>query len=245
MDYQPNSQLLLNRNILVTGAGDGIGRAAAKTYAKHGATLILLGKTTAKLEKVYDEIEAAGGPTPYIFPLDLKKAKKQDYQQLAGAIKEQIGSLHGLLHNAGILGQRAPIANYPEKTWRDVLEINLTAPFLLTQVLLPLLEQAEDASIIFTSSGVGRKSRAFWGAYAVSKFATEGLMQTLADELDGTCNIRVNCINPGATRTRMRSEAYPAEDTRKNPLPEHIMASYLYLMGPDSKQVNGQSIDAQ
>lgn len=245
MNYQPTPQLLLNRHILVTGAGDGIGRAAAKCYASYGATLILLGKTTAKLETVYDEIEASGGPTPYIFPLDLKKAKEQDYQQLAEALQEQVGTLHGLLHNAGILGQRAPIANYQEKTWREVLEINLTAPFLLTRTLLPLLEQAEDASIIFTSSGVGRKGRAFWGAYAVSKFATEGLMQTLADELDGTSNIRVNCINPGATRTRMRAEAYPAEDIRKNPPPEQLMACYLYLMGPDSKQVNGQSLDAQ
>ncbi len=245
MDYQPNNQLLLNKNILVTGAGDGIGSAAAKSYAAHGATVILLGKTTTKLEKVYDEIEALNNPKPFIFPMDLNNTHEPDHHILASAIRDQIGSLHGLLHNAGVLGQRTPIGNYHEDIWRQVLEVNLTAPFMLTKALLPLMEQAADASIIFTSSGVGRKSRAFWGAYAVSKFATEGLMQTLADELHGISNIRVNCINPGATRTSMRSRAYPAEDIRQNPLPAKIMASYLYLMGPDSQHINGQSLNAQ
>lgn len=125
------------------------------------------------------------------------------------------------------------------------MRINLTAPFIMTQTLLPLLRRSEDASVIFTSSGVGRKGRAYWGAYAVSKFATEGLMQTLADEIENEPNLRVNAINPGGTRTPMRAYAYPAEDPFKLPTPEEIQPAYLFLMGPDSKRVNGQSIDAQ
>lgn len=244
-NYTPAPDLLAGRVILVTGAGDGIGRAAALAYAAHGATVILLGRTTKKLEAVYDEIEAQGSPQPIIYPMDLEQAMADQYDQLANAIQEELGRLDGILHNAGLLGKRTPLANYDINTWCQVMHVNVTAPLILTQALLPLLEKAEDASIIFTSSGVGRKGRAFWGAYAVSKFATEGLMETLADELDDVSNIRANCINPGATRTRMRNQAYPAEDPRTNPLPEDIMATYLYLMGPDSKSVNGQSLNAQ
>lgn len=243
--YQAPSDLLTGRVILITGAGDGIGRAAAIAYAQHGATVILLGRTGKKLEAVYDEIVALGYPQPLLHPLDLELATPEEYQQLADAIEEQFGRLDGLLHNASILGKRTPIAAYDPSTWCQVMHVNVTAAFLLTQVLLPLLEKSASASVIFTSSGVGRKSRAFWGAYAVSKFATEGLMQTLADELDGVGPIRVNCINPGATRTRMRAQAFPAEDIKTNPRPEEIMPTYLYLMGADSSSVNGQSLNAQ
>lgn len=243
--YQPSQDLLKNRVILVTGAGDGIGRAAAKTYAAHGATVILLGRTSKKLESVYDDIVAQGWPQPLIHPLDLELATPEDYDQLASAIHDELGHLDGILHNASMLGKRTPIANYDVNTWCQVMHVNVTAQFMLTQALLPLLEKSPDASIIFTSSGVGRKGRAFWGAYAVSKFATEGLMEVLADELDGISSIRVNCINPGATRTRMRAQAYPAEDVKKNPHPEEIMNLYLYLMGPDSQGVQGQSLNAQ
>ncbi len=243
MTDQP--KLLANRVILVSGAGDGIGRTAAKCYAENGATVILLGRTQKKLESVYDEIVASGSPEPLIHPLDLLIATPQDYDELAEAIRKELGRLDGVLHNAGILGKRTAIGDYDINTWCEVMHVNVTAQLMLTQALLPLLEESNDASIIFTSSGVGRKSRAFWGAYAVSKFATEGLMQTLADELEGITNIRVNCINPGATRTRMRAQAFPAEDVKKNPLAEDIMGPYLYLMGPDGKSTHGQSIDAQ
>ena len=244
-EYRPKQDLLKNRVILVTGAGDGIGRAAAKTYAAHGATVILLGRTSKKLEAVYDDIMAQGWPQPLIHPLDLELATPDDYALLADAINSELGRLDGILHNASLLGKRTPIANYDINSWCQVMHVNVTAQVMLTQALLPLLEKSEDAAIIFTSSGVGRKGRAFWGAYAVSKFATEGLMETLADELDGVTNIRVNCINPGATRTRMRAQAYPAEDVKQNPYPEEIMPVYLYLMGPDSKTVQGQSLNAQ
>ncbi|MDO6467240.1 YciK family oxidoreductase [Neptunomonas phycophila] len=244
-DYQAPESLLADRYIVVTGAGDGIGKAAAIAYAKHGATVILLGRTTEKLEQVYDEIENAGGPQPAIVPLNLETATEHDYIEITNIIDQEFGRLDGILHNASLLGLRTPLESYDPVTWQQVMQVNVNAPFLLTQTLMPLLHRSEDASIIFTSSSVGRKGRAYWGAYSVSKFATEGMMQVMADEVSSTSNIRVNCINPGATRTAMRAYAYPAEDPTNNPTPDAIMPLYLYLMGTDSKSVNGESMDAQ
>lgn len=244
-DYTAPEQLLCNRIILVTGAGDGIGRAAAKAYAAHGATVILLGRTLEKLESLYDEIEAAGYPQPAIVPMNLESATEHEYMELTNTLEQEFGRLDGLLNNAGSLGVRTPIESYDPSIWNQVMQVNVNAPFMLTQALLPLLQESEDASIVFTSSGVGRKGRAYWGAYSVSKFATEGMMEVLADELDNTSNVRVNCINPGATRTQMRATAYPGEPPTTNPAPADIMPVYLYLMGTDSLKINGQSLDAQ
>ena len=245
-DYQAPADLLKDRIVMVTGAGSGIGRAAAKAYAAHGATVILVGRTVSRLEEVYDEIEAAGHPKPAIVPMNFEGAAVKDYEELAMTLEDNFGRLDGLLHNAGILGARSPVELYDPETWNKVMHVNATAPFLLSRAMIPLLRKSEDASMIFTSSGVGRQARAYWGAYAVSKFAVEGLAQLLADELDDERhNIRVNSLNPGATRTGMRVLAYPAEDPKKNPEPEALMPVYLYLMGKDSRGVNGQQIDAQ
>lgn len=244
-NYSAPESLLTGRVILVTGAGSGIGRAAAISYAKAGATVILLGRTTEKLEQVYDEIENAGYPQPAMVPLNLDTAGEAAYVELADMIDSEFGRLDGILHNASLLGQRTPLENYDPITFDQVMRVNVNAGFLLTQALLPLIKLSDDASIIFTSSSVGRKGRAYWGAYAISKFATEGMMQTLADEYENSGNIRVNCINPGATRTQMRAYAYPAEDPQTIATPEDIQPAYLFLMGPDSKGVTGKSIDAQ
>lgn len=235
---------LTGRVILVTGAGDGIGKAAAVACARHGATVILLGRTQAKLEAVYDGIVAAGGPEPAISVLDLARAQGPDYFQLASQVESTWGRLDGLLHNAGMLGQRAPIEHYDIGVWHQVMHLNLNVPFILTQVLLPQLRKAADASVVFTSSGVGRQGRAYWGAYAVSKFGVEGLSQVLADEMQAG-QVRVNCINPGGTRTRMRAAAYPGEDPASRPAPESLMAPYLWLLGPASRGVSGHSVDCQ
>jgi len=241
-NYLPRDNLLQGRIILVTGAGAGIGAEAARTCARFGATVVLVGRTQKKLEAVYDAIETAGGPQPVIFVMDFAKAQGDDYQNLYDGLEQEFGRLDGLLNNASILGARSPIEHHDVKTWLETIHINLNAPFILTQTLLPLLHKAADPSIVFTSSGVGRKGKAFWGAYAVSKFGTEGLMQTLADEVT---DIRVNCINPGATRTAMRKAAYPGEDPNRLKTPADIMAPYLYLLGPDSKGLTGRSIDCQ
>lgn len=243
-NYQAKPQALADKVILVTGAGDGIGKAAALCYAKHGATVILLGKTTSKLTAVYDEIVAAGWPEPAIVPLDLKGATAKHYQDMASTIKAEFGKLDGVLHNAGILGVLSPFEHLDLPTWQDILQVNVTAAMLMSQALIPVLKLAPQSSVVFTSSGVGRQARAYWGGYAVSKFATEGLMQLMAVEYEGT-TLRVNAINPGATRTKMRSKAYPGEDQLTLPTAEQIMPLYLYLMSDDSKAVNGQSLDAQ
>ncbi|HDY8019204.1 TPA: YciK family oxidoreductase [Vibrio vulnificus] len=244
MDYSISTDALKDKVILVTGAGAGIGRQAALTYAKHGATVILLGRNVKNLESVYDEIEASGYPQAAIIPLDLKGATKQNYIDMSETIEGQFGRLDGLLHNAGVLGTLSPFDQISEEDFDDILQINVKSEFLMTQALLPLLRKAQAGRIIFTSSTVGHSGRAFWGTYAISKFAVEGMMQTLADEFSNS-PIRVNAINPGATRTRMREKAYPGEDANTLKTPADLMPLYLHLMDPATTDVNGQCIDAQ
>lgn len=243
--YTYPGDLLRGRVILITGASDGIGKALALHTADLRAQVILHGRNVSKLEKVYDEIEAIdGAPRPSIAVMDLASANSESYTTLAQSIEQEFGRLDGLVLNASILGERYSIEQYDAVLWQRVMHVNVTSAFAMTQVFLPLLQTSEDASVIFTSSGVGRVGKAFWGAYAVSKFATEGLSQVLADEHRHD-NLRSNCINPGATRTGMRLAAYPAEDRDKLKRPEEILSAYIYLLGPDSKGVTGQSFDAQ
>ena len=244
-DYVPSEDVLKDRIILVTGAGDGIGRTVSKALAAHGATVVLLGKTVKKLESVYDEIQAAGGPKPAIYPMDLMGARYKDHEDLVGALDKEYGRLDGLLHNAGILGERAPIEHHEIHIWQQVLQVNLTAPFMLTRACLELLYKSPDASVVFTSSGVARKPRAYWGAYSVSKAGIENLSAMLADETEFRKTLRVNSLNPGSVRTEMRRLAFPAEDRDALATPESIVGTYLYLLGPDSKGVTGQQFDAQ
>ncbi|RJE77065.1 YciK family oxidoreductase [Pseudoalteromonas citrea] len=243
-DYKAAANALENKTILITGAGDGIGRVAALTYAKHGATVILLGKTTQKLECVYDEIVNLGYPKPAIVPLDMRGATKQNYRDLAATIEQQFGKLDGLLNNASILGSLGPLEHFCVSTFENIMKVNVTAQAMITKYMFPLLRKSPSASVVFTSSGVGRQGREFWGPYAISKFATEGMMQTWAAEV-GKTNIRINCINPGATRTSMRASAFPGEDKNTLKTAEELMPTYLYLMSESSNDVNGQSIDAQ
>lgn len=243
--YASPDNILRDRIILITGSSDGIGKALALRAAGLGAQIILHGRSVAKLEKVYDAIEEIpDAPRPSIAVLDLESANAQSYETLANSIADEFGRLDGLVHNASILGDRYSIEQYDAVTWQKVMHVNVTAAFALTQVFLPLLQQSADPSVIFTSSGVGRTGKAFWGAYAVSKFATEGLSQVLASEQEHR-SIRVNCINPGAVRTAMRRAAYPAEDRDALKTAEDILPTYTYLLGPDSMGVTGQSLDAQ
>jgi len=236
---------LKGRVIAITGASSGIGRAVALACARHGANVILIGRNASKLEAVHTEIETAGWPEPIIALLDLEKALAKDYDQLAAAVLERYGRLDGLLHNAGLLGAVSPIEHYDVPTWCRVMHVNVTAAFALTQVLLPALKKSTDASVIFTSSGVGRRGRAYWGAYGVSKFALEGLSQTLSGELENITAIRVNTLNPGRVRTMMRRTAYPAEDLNSLPLPETVTGPYVALLGPATRGVTGQAFDCQ
>ncbi|MCB1725275.1 MAG: YciK family oxidoreductase [Gammaproteobacteria bacterium] len=240
-DYKPADDLLDDRIILVTGAGDGIGRAAARAFAAHGATVVLLGRTVPKLERVYDEIEAAGGPEPAIYPMHLEGASPHDYEELAHVIDMNFDRLDGILHNAANLPYLSRIKDYEADDWMKVVQVNLNAPFLLTQACLPLLSRSEDASVLFTTDVVGRVGKAFWGAYAASKFAIEGFSQVLAAELENSA-VRVNCVDPGPTLTALRKRAFPGEENTQLKPPETPMPLYLWAMGPDSRGTTGQRL---
>jgi NAD(P)-dependent dehydrogenase (short-subunit alcohol dehydrogenase family) len=244
-EYNPPVGSHGGRVVLVTGAGDGIGRAVSLALAAQGATVGLLGKTQRKLEAVYDQIVAAGHPKPALLPFNLETATSNEYDALHAALEAEFGRLDGLAHIAGILGSRSPLEHYDVPTWCRVLHVNLTAAFILTQATLPLLKQSEDASVVFTSSGVGRRGKAYWGAYAVSKFGTEGLMQVLASEMADTTHVRSNSVNPGPVRTYMRLQAYPAEDRSQLRDASSVVGPYLYLLGPESRGINGQAFDCQ
>jgi len=241
----PAAAELAGRVIAITGASDGIGRAVALACARHQATVILIGRNERKLEAVHAEVGASGAPEASIAVLDLERALAADYDRVADAVLERYGRLDGLLHNAALLGSLSPIEHYDVPTWCRVLHVNVTAAFALTQVLLPALKKSADASVLFTASTVGRQGRAYWGAYAVSKFALEGLSQVLSAELEGISRIRVNTLNPGRARTAMRRQAYPAEDIATLPLPAALTAPYIALLGPASRGVSGGSFDAQ
>jgi NAD(P)-dependent dehydrogenase (short-subunit alcohol dehydrogenase family) len=243
--YKPAPDSHAGRVIVVTGAGDGIGRAVALALAGQGATVGLLGRTLRKLERTYDVIEKAGWPKAALLPFDLETAASSEYDALHQALEREFGRVDGLAHLAGILGALSPIEHFDVPTWCKVLHVNLTAGFILTQSLLPLLRRSDDASIVFTSSTIARRARAYWGAYAVSKFGVEGLMQLLSDEMAESTKIRVNSVNPGPVRTAMRQQAFPGEPPERNLEPAAVVAPYLFLLGPASRGVNGQAFDCQ
>lgn len=240
---RPDKPVLADRVILVTGASSGIGRALSIAAAARGAQVVLCGRNVRKLESVHDAIVAAGSPRPSIAPLDFERAGAEQYAAVAEGLQTSYGRLDGLAHLAAQLGERAPIEHFDVPTWMRVIHVNLNAAFILTRTVLPLLRASPDASVVFTGSSVSVQGRAYWGAYAVSKFGVEGLMQVLADETSATTSIRVNSVNPGKVRTPLRHQAYPAEDPSTIPAPEDVLALYLYLLGHESRGVTGRRFD--
>jgi NAD(P)-dependent dehydrogenase (short-subunit alcohol dehydrogenase family) len=243
--FKPKADCLKDKVILITGTGDGIGATAAKTFAKYGATIILLSKTEKKIVAINDEIVDAGHPQPAIIPLNLEEATAEDYAGLAHSIESEFGHLDGLIHNAAMFEGLSPIAQFDNTLWKRIVQVNLHAPFLLSQAMIPLLNKSQSSSMVFTSSGVAHHGRAYWNAYGITKAAGDNLMEMLADELELNTPIRVNSIDPGRVRTRMRALAFPGEDPMTVPAPEDIMDSYLYLMSDESKEVNGKIISCK
>ena len=243
--YNAPKNLLKDKVILVTGGGSGIGRQAGLTFAAFGAEVILLGKNSSNLNETYSLFEKNNLKKPILQAIDFEIAEEEDFKKISEEVLKEFGKLDGLLNNAGILGTKTSIQNYDINEWRRVSKINFESSLLLTRSLLPVLQIPDNSSIVFTSSGVGREGKAYWGAYAISKFATEGLVQILSEELEKTSGIRVNAINPGAVRTKMRAQAYPAEDPKTLKNPKEIMNAYLFLMGIDSLGITGKSIEAQ
>lgn len=243
--FKPQPNALRGRTIAITGASDGIGRAIAIACAKIGADIILLGRSEKKLEAVYDELVELGSQRSTIVPLDFTKARERNYKEIADYIRQDSGALSALIHCAGTLGKLEPLQQVDESLFEEILQTNLTSNFLLTKACIPLLSASGHGSIVFTSSSVGRQGRAFWGGYSISKFGVEAMSQIWAAELYNTHSIRVNSINPGATNTAMRRQAYPGETPSDNLPPEKIAERYLYLLCDESSQVNGQQLDAQ
>ena len=241
INYKVKGGELEDKVILVTGANRGFGLAITMDLAKAGATVIMLGRDLGSLEYAYDAVVDAGYKEPILYPLDLEGATPENYQELQDDILDKFKKLDGLIHNAAILGTQMPIDQYDIKLWYSTLQINLSAPFMLTQFLIPTLMKSDDARILFLSSTVGRKARAYWGAYSVSKFGIEGFAKTLSEELEKT-QITVNTINPGKIRTEMRRTAYPAEDASTVPKPEEKSPVIVYLLSNKGSKINGEQL---
>lgn len=241
-NYSAPKDLLKDRVILVTGAGQGLGRAAALSYANHGATVILHGRKVKKLESVYDEIETIGKAQSLIYPLDLERAEEKDFFALSHAIAQQLGRLDGILHNAAYLPGLSPLEHQTIEQWRALFQVNLIAPFALTKACLPLLKASPGASIIMTSSTHGHNPSAYWGGFAVAKAGLEALVKIQADEWGQMPNLRINTVIPGLVNSPQRVVTHPGEIKQKMRQPDELMAVYLYLMGLDSKEISGQTI---
>lgn len=240
LDWRPAAGCLAGKIVLVTGACDDIGAAVARACASHGATVVLLDRDVRALEEIYDDIVRAGGPQPAAVPLDLAAADVANVDALAEMIKKEFGRLDGIAFCAQTLGALTPLDQYKPATWATVVHANLNVPFLLTQALLPLLRRAPEASMIFTTADVARAPRAYWGAYGATLAAVENLAATLGQELESNTRIRVHTLDPGAIRTRLRAQAYPAEDRSKLRSAADAANAYLYLLGLDGcRQPNG------
>lgn len=251
--YEPARDLLRDRVVLITGATGGLGAAISRACSLHGASVVLLARRERVLNKLYDELDpgsdstgtiekAPRGNAPVICPMDLAAASPNDFESLRDSLNQEFGRLDAIVHAAALLGNLTSVEQQEPLEWARVMQVNLHAPWLLTRALLPLLRQSRDASVVFMSDAVGRKGRAYWGAYGVSKFGVEGLVQILADELERNTRIRVNAFNPGPSRTTLRSSAYPAEDPATLAKPAAAAPSVLYLLGPDSHGISGQSL---
>ena len=244
-DYRPDHNTLKGRQVLVTGASRGLGRAIACDLAAAGAQTILLARDVKALEHLADEILAAGHAEPILIPCNLEAATHAHYEEIAEHLRARLGHLDGVIFNAGMLGELSPLATYDPTVWARVFQVNLHSPFLMLRCLLPLLDAGTRSSILFVSSAVGRQARAYWGAYAASKFALEGMMQVLADELASAARVKVNSVNPGRCRTRMRAQAYPAEDAEKLPEPASLAPFFTYLLSPSADHFHGRQLDLQ
>jgi NAD(P)-dependent dehydrogenase (short-subunit alcohol dehydrogenase family) len=241
-NYNAPENLLSEKVIIVTGAASGIGRAVALSYASHGATVILMDKDEKGLEQTFDEILKNNWPEPVLVPIDFLKSGPEQYELIATSIEKEFGRLDGIAHCAGWLGTLTPLQLFDDEVWSKVFMINLQSPYWLTRACLNLLQNSDAASVIFTTADVGRQARAYWGAYSIAAAAVENMVKIWSEELENQANVRINTLDPGPVRSKMRANSHPGEDPENLPLPESVTPTYLYLMGPDSQTVSGQQV---
>ena len=241
--YEPTASLLAGRVILVTGAGQGLGRAVALACAAHGAAVALLGRKQEKLEATYDAITEAGGPEPALVPLDLASAGSAEYEALAALVRRDLGRLDGIVHCASHFVPLGPLANETLEQWLEILRVNLAAPFALTRACLPLLSVAPDSSVVFTGETHGAHPLAYWGGFAVAKSALSSLAAIWADELEHAGKPRMNVLIPGPIASPQRARSHPAEDRSKLRTPGAAARAFLYLLGPDSRALSGRTLE--
>jgi NAD(P)-dependent dehydrogenase (short-subunit alcohol dehydrogenase family) len=242
-DYRPSAGLLAGRVILVTGAGQGLGRAVALACARHGATVALLGRRQAKLEQAYDAIVAEGLPMPAIIPLDLAAAGAAEFEQVANLIRRDLEALDGIAHCASHFVPLGPLANQTLEQWALLWRVNLAAPFALTRACLPLLSAAPDSSVVFTGETHGAHPKAYWGGFAVAKSGLTTLAAIWGDELEHAGSPRMNVLIPGPIATPQRFQSHPGEDRAALRTPEAAALSFLYLLGPDGSGISGRTLE--
>jgi NAD(P)-dependent dehydrogenase (short-subunit alcohol dehydrogenase family) len=241
--YRPAADLLAGRVILVTGAGQGLGRAVALACARHGATVALLGRKQEKLERTYDEITAAGLAMPAILPLDLAAAGSAEFEEVANLVRRDLGMLHGIAHCASHFVPLGPLANQTLEQWTTLWRVNLAAPFALTRACLPLLSAANDSAVVFTGETHGAHPKAYWGGFAVAKSGLSTLAAVWADELEHAGKPRMNVLIPGPVASPQRAQSHPGEDRSRLRTPDDAAMSYLFLLGADSAEVNGRTLE--
>ena len=240
-----SSQALAGRVILITGATGGLGAPLSRACAAQGATVVLHGRIERKLDALYDEITAAGHPEPVILPLDLAKAGASDFANVESALRAQLGRLDGLVHTAALLGSLGPLEHQSFDSLVSLLRVNVAAPMGLTRALMPMLDAAPDASVVFTLDNRGEQPRAYWGGYAVTKAGVATLARELADEWENRANLRINAVVPGPIRSPLRNQSHPGEDRASLPPPESIVPLYLHLLAGQTKAESGALLDAQ